>query len=168
MTRFASLVLSALLLVAAPARAHLWHVVYATAQTSDSNSATPTAIAGLSFSIAASTNVLAHCYIVSTSADATTGIRYAVTGPSSPTAVTLTVETWTTTAKLAERYSAANFSFTSAATSSIVTERQINEVTLMVRNGSNAGTIALTINPEANTQVTAEIGSWCEYRYQLP
>src|SRR5262245_39325085 len=110
MKRFVFALLLALL-TATPSSAHLWHVVFSDAQTSDSASATPTAIDGLTFPIAASQVALARCHFVSTSSNAGTGIRYAVTGPSSPTAVTITLETWRqnttdpSTAILLERYS---------------------------------------------------------------
>ena len=166
--RFFSALLLAFALSLSPASAHLRLIAYATAPTSDATLATPTAIAlNQSIAIAANDVLWVRCYFVSTSALAANGIRYAVTGPASPTAVSFNLTTWsTTTTKLLERYSAANFSFVSTATTSILTERQVNVLELLVRNGANAGTIGFTLNPSTNNQVTVEIGSVCEYTYE--
>ena len=157
-----------LLVVGSPALSHSrWLTVATTVQTTDATLATPSSITGLSFPVLGSQRYAARCYIVSTSADATTGIRYSVTGPAAATAVTFAVTTFSAAATtLSEAFGA--FSFTSAATASILTTRHINRVDMMLRNGVNGGTVQLTINPEADTSVTAEIGSWCEYRSEFP
>lgn len=145
----------------APAGLH--SEVVATAQTTDSTITSPTNIAGLAIPVAANTQYFIECGLLALSTSISTAIRYGVTGPAAPTMVGIMVVTADTTVSVdSESFNA--FGFVSAQNASLSTHH-VNRISILLRNGANAGTVQITIDSEvAASLVTSEIGSFCEYQ----
>ncbi len=137
-----------------------WTRVVTTGDTANSTT-TPTAVTGLTLAVAASTNYVVRCQLVTSAAAATTGVQLTLTGPASPTALTWTRRSCSSTTAI--RAFQSNSYNADAATASAGTTRCIDEVLVTLRNGSNAGTLGFNLASEvAASAATVHIGSWCE------
>jgi hypothetical protein len=130
--------------------------------TSSLNSAVT--VTGLSWSIAANEEQNFDC-ILNTTNTATSLFRFGVNGPASPTAVAVTYS-YRSTAYGTEVVNAAG-AFTAtvttaAVTSSVLTTPLPFHIRGIVKNGSNAGTIAINATASTNGQTgTVRTGSMC-------
>lgn len=124
---------------------------------------TPTTVPTLSFPVAANTQYAVECFLSVSAAATTTGVQITVTGPASPTAVTITRD-YSTTATAAGRLSLSALGALNA-TASAGTAASIDMITMILRNGANAGTLGLQLDSEvAASAVTIRQGSHCRSR----
>lgn len=135
---------------------------------SNSNSAAYTAVSDLSIAVATSTNYQIECHFLTSAAAGTTGLQLQVTGPGSPTEVTIVRDYYnnvTTGATVLVATAFNSGSTDDAAAGSCSTTRCINPVHIFLRNGSNSGTVAFAIQTEVNASaVTMHRGSYCDTR----
>lgn len=131
---------------------------------SDAVIANYTAITGLSFSAAASTNYLIDCYITYTSTAATTGINFAWDTPASPTAIMMSGYTTTVATGANEGFSQNSDNVGTATSASVITTNNLAVLHAQFRNGSNSGTTALGFTPETANSVSVLANSVCQYR----
>lgn len=131
---------------------------------SDAVIATYTAITGLSFTPAASTNYLIDCYVIYTSTTVTTGINFAWDTPASPTAILMTGHTKTVATGANEGFSQNADNVGTNTSASVITVQHLAVLNTLFRNGANATTMALGFTPEAATSVSVLAGSVCQVR----
>lgn len=122
---------------------------------------TPTAVPTLLVPVAASTNYVMRCQLVTSAAAATTGVQLALTGPASPTELTWTRASCASAVTTRDNQS--NAYNVDAATASAGTTRCIELVSIILRNGVTAGNVGFTLQSEIAASVTTvHVGSWCE------
>ena len=131
---------------------------------SDAVIATYTAITGLSFTPAASTNYLIDCYIVYTSSAATTGINFAWDTPASPTMILMTGHTKTVATGANEGFSQNSDNVGTNTSAAVITVQHLAYLTTLFRNGSNSTAMSLGFTPETANSVSVIAGSVCQYR----
>lgn len=140
------------------------HVLSADVTTSSSS--TYTAANDLATALEANRNYLARCRLVVGSAAATTGLQLQVTGPASPTQVTIerishdaTPDRWVSL--IANAFHTGS---TDDGAISNCTGRCVDTLDLVIKNGANAGMVAFAIESEVNaSSVTLYSGSSCEW-----
>jgi len=139
-------------------------------QTTDvatTSNAAYSAVSGLSIAVSASTNYTIMCNILTSTAVGTTGLQLQVTGPTSPTEITITRQyhnnsTTTYTPLTATAFNTA--STDDAAAGSCAAQRCLNPVMIVLRNGANGGTVAFAVQSEVSaSNVTLHRGSYCDY-----
>lgn len=134
--------------------------------TSTSSDTVYSSLPGISWSIAANANQRAHCNFVITAAAATTGAQLQVTGPASPSAVT--ISRWYHNNSPSALSQIVRSAFDSGSTDDSVTGSCtaltcVSTVDIVVQNGANAGTIAIGLESEVNGSAVGVLkGSWCE------
>ena len=131
---------------------------------SDAVIATYTAITGLSFTPAASTNYLIDCYIVYTSTAATTGINFAWDTPASPTMILMTGHTKTVATGANEGFSQNSDNVGTSTSAAVITTQNLAVLNTLFRNGSNSTAMSLGFTPETANSVSVIAGSVCQYR----
>jgi len=131
---------------------------------SDAVIATYTAITGLSFTPAASTNYLIDCYIIYTSTAATTGINFAWDVPAAVTSIHMTGYTTTTELGANEGFIQRADNVGTPTTASVITTEQVAVLQARLKNGVNATSTALGFTPETADSVSVLAGSTCQYR----
>jgi hypothetical protein len=124
----------------------------------------PTNISGLSHAINAFQSLTATCAIQWQASANTAGPDYQITGPSGPTAVSLTVN-GSVTASTSNRAAANALAtpVTNAGTVSTGTDMP-DLITIGVINGATAGTIQLKANADGTGTLTIEAGSHCNWQ----
>jgi hypothetical protein len=135
-----------------------WEVLKTSDQTSIGTSFVD--IGELSFPIDTANARYAFEFWILADADATTtGIDVSINGPSTPTALTYTVEYWTSaSAKAFAGFDA--YDGDTASTDSNGTDRRMFKVEGVIANGSNTGTLAARVKGETGTGVNVRSGSW--------
>lgn len=133
---------------------------------SDAVIATMTAIPGISFSAAASTNYLIDCSIIYTSTVTTTGITFAWNTPASPTRILMTGSTTISAAGGSNGYLQRADDTPVSVTTGVnaITVEQMAVLHTLFQNGSTAGTTTLGFTPETANSVSVVQGSVCQYR----
>jgi hypothetical protein len=119
-------------------------------------------VTGLSFPVSASRNYHATCRITWQGSANTTGPKYQFTGPASPTAVAVGMNSVVTATTV---ISASAVAFTSpvANTGTITTATNFTDtVDVSVVNGVNAGTVQLQAAANGVGTLTIQIGSYCD------
>jgi hypothetical protein len=121
-----------------------------------------TSVPGLALGVAASTNYTMHCAIVWQASAATAGPQFQITGPASPTAVSINMVsaiTATTTA------SAAATAFSSAmnpvGTTVTATTNEMAHIDMGLVNGVNGGTVQVQAAAQGVGTLTIQPGSYC-------
>lgn len=135
-----------------------------TSTQSDAVIAIYTAITGLSFTPAASTNYLIDCYIVYTSTAATTGINFAWDTPASPTMILMVGNTKTVATGANEGFSQNTDNVGTATSAAVITVQNLAVLNTLFRNGLNSTTMSLGFTPEIANSVSVIAGSVCQYR----
>jgi hypothetical protein len=123
-----------------------------------------TAVTGLSFLAAASTNYRYVCDLVYESSANTAGLQIAWTGPSSPATVTYSIDSaiGTGTSLAAGATTGTSFGTTIGGSGSAPTATYMpSHIVLSLVNGSNAGTVQLTAAAHGTGRVTVAAGSSC-------
>lgn len=140
------------------------NVAYLTANSSGSASAT-LVTAGMTFSIAASTNYTLECMMYhNESATSGVGFAFGVSGPGTPTGVTLHMFNQTTqTAFRSDWQSGTAWGAAIGATATTYdTNPTLAHVTGLIQNGTTAGTLTIEYaNIGTTGTVTLYKGSWC-------
>ena len=139
--------------------------ITSSADVTDSVIATLTAITGLSFTAAASTNYLIDCYITASSSVITNGMSFGWDTPASPTLILMHGTTQLaagTVGNLSQRADNVNIGITSAALTAYAP--QLVVLHTHFKNGLNAGTMSLGFTPETAAALTVVTGSVCQYR----
>lgn len=131
---------------------------------SDAVIATYTAITGLSFTAAASTNYLIDCYVIYTSTVATTGINFAWDTPASPTAILMTGHTKTVATGANEGFSQNSDNVGTNTSAAVVTVQHLASLSTLFRNGTTSAIMSLGFTPETANSVSVIAGSVCQYR----
>lgn len=131
---------------------------------SDAVIATYTAITGLSFTAAATTNYLIDCYIIHTSTAATTGINFAWDTPASPTGIWMTGFTTTSAVGLNEGFHQNSDNVGTTTGSTVVTVQRLAHLTVMFKNAGTSAAMTLGFTPETANSVSVIAGSVCQYR----
>lgn len=130
---------------------------------SDAVIATYTAITGLSFTPAASTNYYIDCFIIYTSTAATTGINFAWDVPAAVTSIHMSGFTTTVATGANEGFIQRADNVGTATSASIITTEQVAVLRARLRNGANATTASLGFTPETANSVSVLAGSTCQY-----
>ena len=146
-----------------------WTRTVLTADTSTSSAVAYTALSDLNFAIAASTNYRVRCEMWNETALATTGLQLQVGGPASPTEV-LYFRTHCTGGSGANVAQERDNAFhttddgTLAGGGAAPAIPCAEQVDMIIRNGTTAGTVAFAFESEVGgSTVTVHQGSWCEY-----
>lgn len=135
-------------------------VVYSTGSYTNATT-TFSNVTGLSFAVNASTNYHAVCRITWQGSANTTGPKYQFTGPGSPTAVVVGLNS-PITAATAANASAIAFSSAVANTGTITATTNFTDtVDLGLVNGTNAGTVQLQAAANGAGTLTIQNGSNC-------
>lgn len=134
-----------------------------TSTVSDAAIATYTAIPGISFTPAASTNYLIDCYIIYTSTAATTGINFAWDVPAAVTSIHMTGYTTTTALGAIQGFIQRADNVGTPTSAAIVTTEQVATLHARLRNGANSTATTLGFTPETANSVSVLINSTCEY-----
>lgn len=140
--------------------------ITASSDASDAVIATLTAIPGLSFTPAATTNYLIDCYVLYTSTVTTTGISFAWDTPSSPTRIVMSGYTpinANTGGTFHQRADNTNVGITTA-TQAVGPAEFLAVLHTLFQNGSTSATMSLGFTPETANSVTVKAGSVCQYR----
>lgn len=118
-------------------------------------------VTGLAFPVAASTNYHAICRITWQGSAGTTGPKYQFTGPASPTAVAVGMNS-IVTATTVITASATAFSSAVANSGTVTTATNFTDtVDVSVLNGVNAGTVQLQAAANGAGTLTIQPGSYC-------
>lgn len=118
-------------------------------------------VTGLSFAIPASVNMHATCRITWQGSAGTTGPKYQFTGPASPTAVAVGMNS-VVTATTVIAASATAFSSAVANSGTITTATNFTDtVDIGVLNGTTAGTVQLQAAANGAGTLTIQPGSYC-------
>lgn len=128
---------------------------------SDADIATYTAITGLSFTPAASTNYRMDCFIIYTSTAATTGINFAWDVPASVTSIHMTGYTTTTAVGAIQGFIQRADNAGTPTSAAIITTEQVAFLSARLRNGANATAATLGFTPETANSVSVIAGSTC-------
>lgn len=134
-----------------------------TSTVSDAVVATYTAIPGISFTPAASTNYLIDCFIIYTSTAATTGINFAWDVPAAVTSIHMSGFTTTVATGANEGFIQRADNVGTSTSASIITTEQVAVLRARLRNGANATATTLGFTPETANSVSVLINSTCEY-----
>jgi hypothetical protein len=120
-------------------------------------------ITGLAFSVAASTNYHMHCNLIWSTGTATGGPKYQITGPATPTAVVIQMESAVTAATSASAAVAA-FSTTLNPVGAVVTTStdEFSTLDMDLVNGSTAGTVQVQAAAQGAGTLTIINGSGCQ------
>lgn len=130
---------------------------------SDAVIATYTAITGLAFTPAASTNYLIDCLIVYTSTAATTGINFAWDVPTAAV-IHMTGHTTTVATGASEGFSQNSDNVGTATSAAVITTENTAYLSAQLRNGANATSTTLGFTPETANSVSVLVGSTCQVR----
>jgi len=125
-----------------------------------------TTVTGLSFAVNASTNYSGVCYIIWQNTAATNDAQFQFTGPAAPTAFRSSHYHNTSNAATGVFAHANLTAFSSAynpnATLAASGVDYMDTIAFTLVNGTNAGTVALQMADNTNTQtIQVEIGSYC-------
>lgn len=131
---------------------------------SDAVIATYTAITGIAFTPAASTNYLIDCWIVYTSSAATTGINFAWDVPVAA-GVHMVGDTKTVATGANEGFSQNTDNVGTATSAAVITTENLAILSTVLRNGANSTSTTLGFTPEtANSVSVIGAKSLCQYR----
>lgn len=123
-------------------------------------------VIGLTWSVAANTNYRFQCYITYDAAAKTTGSRWSVNGPASPTRLsylTSIVTSLTQGTGAVTSITASGYNNGTVLTATPATTNNFVKLEGAFLNGANAGTFAIRFASEiANSAITAKAGSTCE------
>lgn len=115
----------------------------------------------LQFSVEANTNYVGYCYILWQGSAATTGPKFQFTGPASPTAVSISMDSAVTATSLIYA-SATAFSSAVANSGTVTTATNLPaHIQFSVLNGANAGTVVLQAAANGAGTLTIQPGSYC-------
>jgi len=120
-------------------------------------------VTGMSFPAAANHSYTLSCQLVFQASAATSGPKFQVTGPASPTSVALAVDGGTAAAGYANGAAVAFSSAVTAIGAATMTTATnfVAHVNLGVVNGPNAGTVALQAAANGVGTLTIQPGSFC-------
>lgn len=120
-----------------------------------------TSVTGLAFPVSASRNYAATCRIVWQGSASTTGPKYQFTGPASPTAVLVGMNSIVTATTVITATST-GFSTPVANSGSVTTATNFTDtLTVSVVNGTTAGTVQLQAAANGTGTLTVQPGSYC-------
>lgn len=118
-------------------------------------------VTGISFAVDASKNYIGRCYILWSGSAGTTGPKFQLTGPATPTAVIGSLES-AVTATTSIFASVTAFSSAMANTGTVTAATNLPAfITFSVMNGTNAGTIQLQAAANGTGTLTIRKGSNC-------
>lgn len=121
-----------------------------------------TSIPEIGFSVAANRNYKVYCSLTWSTANTASAPKYQFTGPGSPTAVLLSLDSPLTVSTISLPAAATAFSSAIANAATVTTATNFTDiVTLSVQNGANAGVIQLQAAATAANAVTWQPGSGC-------
>lgn len=137
--------------------------------TSDVTNSTTTFadVTGLTFAVAPNTDYIFEAWLIFQSNTAACGIKFAVNGPASPTAVVIQTHIPTTLTALTHGAAIAYNSGTASASVAVINTSYLGRVTGIIRNGANSGTLAIRFAAETTGIVKIMTGSVLRYRQTL-
>jgi len=124
-------------------------------------------VTGLTFAVAANTDYIFEAWLIFRSDTQTTGIKFAVNGPASPTAVVIQTHIPITLVSVTQGAAVAYDSGTASASVAVINTSYLGHVTGIIRNGANSGTLAIRFAAETTGIVKIMTGSVLRYRQTL-
>lgn len=119
---------------------------------------------GLTFSILASKDYVFEAWVLFQSDTATTGIALGVNGPASPTSVTIQTQIPISLVAVTAGGARAYDSGTATASVDTINVNLLAKISGIIRNGSNAGTLAIRFAAETTGTVKVMTGSILRWR----
>lgn len=121
-------------------------------------------VTGLTFPMAINTDYVFEVWLIFQSNTATTGIKFAVNGATSPVAVAIQNHIPVSLVAMTHGAARAYDSGTASASVDIINSNLLGHVTGIVRNGANTGTFAIRFAAETTGTVKIMTGSVLRYR----
>jgi hypothetical protein len=121
-------------------------------------------ITGLTFTIGVNEDFIFEAWVIFQSNTATTGIKFAVNGPASPTAVVIQTRIPISLVSITLGGARAYDSGTASASVDTINSNLLARVVGIIRNGSTAGTFAIRFAAETTGIVKVMTGSVLRYR----
>jgi hypothetical protein len=124
-------------------------------------------VTGLTFTVAPNTDYIFEAWLIFQSNTTTTGIKFGVNGPTSPTAVVIQTHIPISLVSVTQGGARAYDSGTASASVDTINSNLLAHVTGIIRNGANSGTLAIRFAAETTGIVKIMTGSVLRYRQTL-
>jgi hypothetical protein len=128
---------------------------------------TATAVNTLNFAVAASTNYIGACNLTHQVSATTSGLRLSLTGPASPTAIVMQIQTSTSATTVRNDAITAYSTLSTGAATTLITTKLPVQIFFRLANGLNAGTLQLNAASFGTGTLTiAQNASYCWIRQE--